>query len=554
METHHRIKCPCGGTENLKKCSSCRMISYCSKQHQIDYRSEHKKLCKIIAEILKEQKKSHIFENIDSTEFNDEKCRIISEVEEKLKRALNKEELMLFKEPRLCFVCRESNQDKLTTCQKCLITSFCDLHPTSRIHERFCIIESAEITKDTPFKVDMNFLTMKSQINSLIKGMKPVKEDDPLPTSTIDFFDSFTKEKLSPKNKILLSEYFSVPLTICSALRALFSPIPSKVQIHLKSQHCAWTRICYEFWEIILHLLPEVKTLEIIDIEDLLPSSEKVKISLCKECKLKKKSIQITRNPTVQEKPTLIALFSSAPSVEKKVLENIFNMNDGENVEVEKLLPCPIVITSSCEDVHKLEVDYFLKKLKNYEIVYDNYNEYSSLLKPHPEILFFRHSLFVAIIKPNDEKKSNAMKITSHYSQLCHYCKKQEGKLPCKHCRVVYYCDKKHENQDKIHHSELCDVISRMRKEIEGGKQLYHEAAKLEMDEENWLKTRLEMLRNAEIRIKRKLTKEEEEIFLFPRACAICHEINASLLKNCECGVRNNSLEKKNITTLVNSN
>ncbi|XP_043478073.1 uncharacterized protein LOC122508661 isoform X2 [Leptopilina heterotoma] len=534
METHHPIKCHlCGETKKLKRCSSCRMISYCGKEHQMEHRAEHKKLCKIITEIFKAKGKSHIYENMDQAEFFEEKCRIIAEVEAKLKRPLNAQELMLLAQPRLCFICREANQDKLKTCQKCLIASFCDLHPSSHIHERFCIIQSAEITRETAFKFDANS-NIKSQINSFLKGMKDMKQDDSLPKSMIDFFDSFTKEKISAKDKILLSEYFSIPLTICSSLRTLFSTIPSKVQIHLKSRHCPWTIFAFEFWEILLHLLPEVKTLEIIYIEDELPSAEKLKINLCKDCKMKKKTIQIERNPIMYEKPTLIAIFSSSPSEEKKIIQNIFNFNGEKDENAVQKLPCPIVITSSCQDVHNAEVNLFLTKFKNYEIVYNNYNDYSSLLKLHPEV-FFRHSLFVAILKPNDEKKS--IKISSHYPQLCHYCKKQEGKLQCKQCRVVYYCDKKHENQDKINHSELCDVICRLRKEIEGGKQLFHGAAKLAMDEENWIKMRLEILRNAEIRIKRKLTKEEEEIFLFPRACGICHEIDASLLKNCECGV-----------------
>lgn len=52
----------CGRTEQLKLCSSCRLISFCSDACQKQYWPKHRSLCRVIGKIINVEKKNSIFE------------------------------------------------------------------------------------------------------------------------------------------------------------------------------------------------------------------------------------------------------------------------------------------------------------------------------------------------------------------------------------------------------------------------------------------------------------------------------------------------------------
>lgn len=52
----------CEGTEKLKLCSSCKLISFCSASCQKEYWPRHRPLCRVVGKVLKEEKSNSIFE------------------------------------------------------------------------------------------------------------------------------------------------------------------------------------------------------------------------------------------------------------------------------------------------------------------------------------------------------------------------------------------------------------------------------------------------------------------------------------------------------------
>ncbi|XP_051173300.1 uncharacterized protein LOC127289414 [Leptopilina boulardi] len=536
MDTHYLQECfVCKDTNKVKRCSGCNMITYCKKEHQIQHRPKHKKFCKVISEMLKSQNKSHIYENIDSSIWFEEKNRIIGEVESKFikESSPTQEEYFLLDSPRVCYICCEANQDKLKTCPKCLITSFCNIHPSSHIHERYCRKNSVVINKEAKFIMNPN---LPSLVSLVVAGIKIVKSDDYLLTSMDEFFELYTQQQnISEMQKILLSEVFSISLTIFSALKTVFNNIPSKLIIHLKSINCGWTIMVLNLWESLLHLLPEIKYLKIVYVESYKLSNNYTSVlNLCMDCKLKRKIIIVEMNPVSYNEPSLIAILNSTASCEIDFFRKIGYFKE-EKTKLQKLT-CPLVLTSSILTCHNFSKVDLLNLFSNCRTIYSGYNDFSSHFETM-EVKFLRHSQFMTIVQPDEnveQKFTIVNNETSYYPQICNFCHKTEGKIICKRCKIVSYCDKKHLNQDQIHHKDLCEVIFRLQQEMKE-KYLFYEEKTLNQDE--WLSMRIEKLKNVQMRIGRKLTKNEEEMFLFPKSCGVCHDSDSNLLKSCECGV-----------------
>lgn len=73
IETTHDVALPfypnecfvCQSIDQVKRCSRCNMVSYCSSDHQKEHWPRHKEICNAIASIINEKGVSHIYENRD---------------------------------------------------------------------------------------------------------------------------------------------------------------------------------------------------------------------------------------------------------------------------------------------------------------------------------------------------------------------------------------------------------------------------------------------------------------------------------------------------------
>nr|CAH7712495.1 unnamed protein product [Callosobruchus chinensis] len=125
--------------KNLKRCSKCKSLNYCSKIHQqIDW-PIHKQLCKVITstnKIIGNHKKENI--NFDDIRQIQSLRSILWE--EQLGRKLDRFEQNMLQFPRICAVCYTENVE--INCEDCLIASYCskehqEIH--KNLHKKYCL-------------------------------------------------------------------------------------------------------------------------------------------------------------------------------------------------------------------------------------------------------------------------------------------------------------------------------------------------------------------------------------------------------------------------------
>ncbi|XP_071556518.1 uncharacterized protein [Temnothorax nylanderi] len=124
-----------GDGVSLKRCSNCKMISYCGQEHQKQHWKEHKPLCKAIQNVLRDYSMDDGGETTE--EWTDKKLKFMRLVSSRLGRPLNSDETDMFYFPRECLVCHERNAQSLKDCQKCLV-SFCQNHKDGTLHKNLC--------------------------------------------------------------------------------------------------------------------------------------------------------------------------------------------------------------------------------------------------------------------------------------------------------------------------------------------------------------------------------------------------------------------------------
>ncbi|XP_071556538.1 uncharacterized protein [Temnothorax nylanderi] len=125
----------------LKKCSGCRMISYCGQEHQKHHWKLHKPLCKAIQDVLRDYSMDNPIITVSSSGVTPENERkknyFMLLLSNKLGRRLNADEIQMFNFPRECLVCHERNAQSLKDCQKC-VASFCENHVNGTEHKNIC--------------------------------------------------------------------------------------------------------------------------------------------------------------------------------------------------------------------------------------------------------------------------------------------------------------------------------------------------------------------------------------------------------------------------------
>ena len=546
----------CKYTDKIKRCSGCQMISYCGLNHQKDHLKKHRELCRIISTLMKEKGVLHLFEKLkdsDTSTWVGKRIQIKKEVEKRLGRSLSPEENGMFQFPRACFVCHDTRQTKLKNCPKCPSASFCSEHPNSLVHDRMCpIINNCIDWMARRFQHNPEML--HSSIAMIAEGTK-IPETKELPTSMNDFYDHYVKLKrpIPADLKIMQSHLISISLTIFNILQKLKKPLASEIVIHVDARVPEYISII-KYWEVILHLLPDVKILKIVHIESVITC--KYEGSLCKKCRSSKRKLlnEATSIPYERymgqkdyQTPNVIAYLNvDAPEktdFRRKAWETTITRMSK--------VTCPIAKTF-LEERGTCIIKEHLLSSTNFEIIYNGYNEFAPLsyFKELEDGSFVRDSQFLFIFrqkvnqsessKPSDGSKSiknpNINRPRSFfYASICHVCHSENSTVTCNRCRMIFYCGNKHQDQHQIHHKDICKVILSMLKEI-GASNLFENFKTA--DPELWLEAKIKLLKKAELKIGRKLEEYEEQMFLFPKTCIVCHESDLSVLKNCKCGVR----------------
>jgi MYND finger len=131
--------------QNIKYCTACKLVGYCSQEHQsLDWKV-HKDMCRAIQKLMKEKKIEHILDinkPIKSASKKDFEEAII--VIKYLLVGILKRQLLAFEEkmitfPKVCNECYEYDPKKLEECKNCHNWFFCcDKHNNTDEHKVVC--------------------------------------------------------------------------------------------------------------------------------------------------------------------------------------------------------------------------------------------------------------------------------------------------------------------------------------------------------------------------------------------------------------------------------
>ncbi|XP_033216308.1 uncharacterized protein LOC117172462 [Belonocnema kinseyi] len=292
--------------KRLKRCGGCYMISYCGNSHQAKHWPVHKKLCKVVKDIIANSGGPSIFgktKGMNQKLWTKTKVNAMLIVSLKLGRDLCPSEKNMFKFPRACSICHESDHNALTNCNFCGNSSFCKDHASDSKHKSLCPSFFACYSLDI-LKRFTNCMTVSETVSVLLESeaINFIPSSDQVvksPSSMRAFLDTYFKKVVDiRRNKsrpeywdMFISEYFSRPLTLLSAMEKIkFTPSTDLVVHVLGANYLELSDV--SSWELILHWIPKVERLKIVLIGPELPK-EISKPEMCACCSSRKKSVTV---------------------------------------------------------------------------------------------------------------------------------------------------------------------------------------------------------------------------------------------------------------------
>ncbi|XP_014223967.1 uncharacterized protein LOC106650470 [Trichogramma pretiosum] len=383
--------CKSSGNETqLKKCSNCKMISYCSKEHQKQHWLQHKNLCRVLAELMDETDKSNPLEghkDCGSQDWVKAKMNLMLVASMKLNRKLLPYEEEMFKFPKACYVCHETDVKLLEDCPSCPCASFCHEHRKDPHHSADCDNLSLCYEVDIASTVFMREVPRNS--------VPYHTEMAYLPASIKHFIDLYCNEdkSLCISSNITIahtSEYLTRPLTLLHAMEKLDHTVESILTVHvIGANMLEYDGV--EIWETLLHWLPSLTILNIILIGPELDSNiEKVQCNICDCCIEKGMKLYLETHGLLYKE----YVFSDQYSKPNIIVGYNIGIHECENINSPadlwspsiQIIPeqrCPFVLTSYTMDEalkeHNRMCDIFKRKITPLSC---ERNKFSSL-RPH---------------------------------------------------------------------------------------------------------------------------------------------------------------------------
>ncbi|XP_033230517.1 uncharacterized protein LOC117181699 [Belonocnema kinseyi] len=548
----------CEATDSVTPCNRCFMILYCGPDHQKEDWPMHKEFCDAIWSVMREKKVAHIYESLSGVDLDTwikERKKMCWAVKSKLRRDLLLQEEQMLLMPRSCFVCHDTRQDFLTTCTSCFCANFCAKHPSSSEHEKDC--HSLKLFRE--FDGKMQDPAKLRTIFTLIENISDTarfEDSSEVPHSMKEFLDQQIKGEDYRLEQACASNILSMSLTLFNAMKKLNLQSASEILLHIR---CDVTDS--DIWELLLHFLPNLKVLNIVFIEQ--RESQKLTAKLCDDCVSKKKRIIIETNELVYKNYLKVRIYKK-PDIFAYLNAEI-SKNDDVNVEWKFLLEnlsrigVPVVLTSVTETMAKVLAKSLKSTFWPSLICYEGPNDFGAL-EPLREwsdggvsrinqrliITKGRTTLCKAGFFQNcswltkKRREDSRSPLVYFYPNVCIVCRSQDISTFCKFCNMIFYCSEPHRKEDWSKHKETCQAIQRLLKQS-GMKSIFDGEIDLmgskKTDPESWLRAKLNIISKAESQLGKKLWIYQQQMFLFPKTCFVCHEGEFSKLKGCECGI-----------------
>lgn len=265
----HVCKSLVSSSSSLKKCSNCKMLSYCSKEHQKEHWAAHKDLCKVISKICKQNGVTNLFGKavgISPDEYRYYRSHCINKCEMELGRELYLWEKEMICFPQVCHTCYESDTQKLTSCPNCHHVSYCKLGHLKTDHDIWC--KEFQVYRD---------ITLYQCHHGIIQPLLPDKslqQYAPLTGDMKTFLlnTNIVREKsleLHRLNLVALSDIATCPLTVLFSLQQCNFHLETTetLTIHLVGAEMQFEVETLQKWELfLLHLIPSLNMLKIVFI------------------------------------------------------------------------------------------------------------------------------------------------------------------------------------------------------------------------------------------------------------------------------------------------
>lgn len=250
-------------------CTRCKMIFYCGNNHMKMNQSDHKEMCKVILGMMNEKGTPHLFDKLQNTNeelWLDARVNFMKQAKLKLNRELLNFEKQIFLFPKTCFVCHESDLSVLKTC-KCSV-SLCKIHREDGEHKNLC--------KDFQLYLQMESNKEKPAEPFTITAALKRNKNKMLPSSIWKFVDQYflLKSYNAEKQKIIVSNLLTRPLTFVYAAEKLKFQVPKEICIHIVGATCEefdhvgyWQTLFYWFSKLQFLLIDFIGN-DIVEYEE----------------------------------------------------------------------------------------------------------------------------------------------------------------------------------------------------------------------------------------------------------------------------------------------
>lgn len=275
----------------VKRCSSCDGVFYCSREHQLAHREDHKEFCDTLKAIKQKLNKQNIFEDMPVNNMSF-KNYLIDIAEMQLQRPLKNSEKQVFLFPRVCLICNESNPKLVKSCECCPHANFCVKHLNDLDHQRECRFFTFCFYLDH-FSILFRTISVRDFINALPRNSKYT----PLPLNMGVFLVDYVKPYHSHlyfeavEVQMNLAFIFHRALTVIYALQRLNLTKCTQLQIHVICKK-RMEEVNHNEWEMLFHWFPKLKSLKVVLIGcQGLP--RQVTTKLCDLCRGIKRTLKV---------------------------------------------------------------------------------------------------------------------------------------------------------------------------------------------------------------------------------------------------------------------
>lgn len=264
--------------ENFIICNQCFMISYCSKKHRLLHLEQHTQICTVIANYLKKDLLWEINRS-NQQEWLQSRKEFICIVKRQLSRDLEPYETQMIMFASSCLICHQ--QQNLRTCMTCYSTNYCSEHAKAfeSNHSSNCkeLLLSLNLAIKVPYGVKF-----KSKFSTFPDKNRPIND---MNSFIQQYYRSRRQSKYLLGVDYFYTEYVSGPLTLYYGMKN------AKLLHFLRSHMCVIhiimaSPIDREYlpaWELLLHLLHQIKDLKIVLIGPKL-NDESNDIEICFGC------------------------------------------------------------------------------------------------------------------------------------------------------------------------------------------------------------------------------------------------------------------------------